>query len=247
MALNRTGKIQSVLWIVARGDVLLVGSAPGTGPALFAEFERMLVMEDAELLDQSAQLGWAYVVGPQSPGVAWQSGTASAPMDLLGLGGVMAVGPSDELRAALQGTPELDDEAWARLRLERGCVEWGQDFDAADRPHEAGLERRAVDWQKGCYLGQEVVCMQDMRGKVSRRVQRVLVQGTSAAEQRPSGSAIVQSGDGKALGTIKTSAYSELAGGWLGFAMLPVPLPTSDLVLDDATGGRKVTPVENSY
>lgn len=245
MALNRTGKIQSVLFIVARGDVLLVGAAPGTGPSLLHEFERMLVMEDAELSDQSAALAWAFVVGPESASISWPQETSHAPLDLLGLGGVMAVGPKAELQSALAGVSVLDDEAWTRLCLERDFVEWGRDFDAAERPHEAGLERRAVDWQKGCYLGQEVVCMQDMRGKVSRRVQRVHVEGANAREQNPSGCAVQLAEETKPLGTIKASAYSDRAGGWLGFAILPVPLPAG-LVLGDGSR-RKVTPVETSY
>lgn len=245
MALNRTGKIQSVLFIVARGDQLLVGSAPGTGPSLLHEFERMLVMEDAELSDEGAALTWAFVVGPESSNLIWKPGTSHAPLDLLGLGGVMVVGPRAELQLALSNVPVLDDEAWTRLCLERDFVEWGRDFDAAERPHEAGLERRAVDWQKGCYLGQEVVCMQDMRGKVSRRVQRVRVEGANSPEQSPSGQGVQLAEGPKSLGTIKASAYSDRAGAWLGFAMLPVPLPAG-LVLGDGSG-RKVTPVETQY
>jgi folate-binding protein YgfZ len=52
------------------------------------------------------------------------------------------------------------------------------DFGERDNPHEASLDRIAVSWSKGCYLGQEVVCMQDMRGKVKRRL--VALDGSGA-------------------------------------------------------------------
>ncbi|HEY6079381.1 MAG TPA: tRNA-modifying protein YgfZ, partial [Polyangiaceae bacterium] len=56
------------------------------------------------------------------------------------------------------------------LLAEHGLGSFGVDFDQRDNPHEASLDRVAVSWTKGCYLGQEVVCMQDMRGKVKRRL-----------------------------------------------------------------------------
>src|SRR5690606_38680361 len=60
----------------------------------------------------------------------------------------------------------LAEEQWDELRVVWGVPDFERDFFPVDKPHEASLERRAVDWKKGCYLGQEVVCMQDMRGKV---------------------------------------------------------------------------------
>src|SRR5262249_53217436 len=60
--------------------------------------------------------------------------------------------------------------AWEAHRVQHALALFGQDFGGDDNPHEAGLDRRAISWQKGCYLGQEVVCMQDMRGKLKRRL-----------------------------------------------------------------------------
>jgi folate-binding protein YgfZ len=140
----------------------------------------------------------------------------------------------------------LDDGAWRTLRLERGLVEWGQEFGDAERPHEAGLERRAVDWQKGCYLGQEVVCMQDMRGKVSRRVERLRLDG-AATDPSPAGLTIHAKGEDKVLGTVSTAAYSVRAEAWLGFAVLPVPLPDAGVVLGGPAGTRSAQRVETLY
>jgi folate-binding protein YgfZ len=43
---------------------------------------------------------------------------------------------------------------------------FGVDFDDTTYPQEASLEKTAVSFDKGCYLGQEVVCMLEMRGHV---------------------------------------------------------------------------------
>src|SRR5687768_9753681 len=47
LSLNRQGKIQSVLWVLAAEDTLWLAVAPGTSAALEAELGRMLIMEDA--------------------------------------------------------------------------------------------------------------------------------------------------------------------------------------------------------
>src|SRR5690606_24904679 len=81
----------------------------------------------------------------------------------------------------------LSDPAWALWRLRHELPWGGIDFDASVRPHEAALERKAVSWSKGCYLGQEVVCMQDMRGKVKKRLAVFTSIGDALTEQTPSG------------------------------------------------------------
>jgi folate-binding protein YgfZ len=75
------------------------------------------------------------------------------------------------LRAELEVTSQaLDLPDAADLLAAHGLGVFGVDFGEHDNPHEASLDRLAVSWTKGCYLGQEVVCMQDMRGKVKRRL-----------------------------------------------------------------------------
>jgi folate-binding protein YgfZ len=211
-----------------------------------AEFERMLVMEDAEVSAATQPVQWAWVVGPKGAEIQWGSQTRWGSADVFGLGGWVAVGPAAQLQTSLAGLPTLDDDAWTTLRLERGVVEWAREFDGAERPHEAGLERRAVDWQKGCYLGQEVVCMQDMRGKVSRRVERLRLDGL-AADPSPVGMSVHAKGDAKVLGTVATAAFSRRAAAWLGFAMLPVPLPDGGVVIGAADATRGGQRVETLY
>jgi hypothetical protein len=55
---------------------------------------------------------------------------------------------------------------WERVRIDHGSPRWGVDFDAR-QSNEAALDQRAEldgrHWARG-------VCMQDMRGKLKRRV-----------------------------------------------------------------------------
>jgi hypothetical protein len=242
LVLNRQGKVQSVVWVVAGADRLWLSFAPGTGAAMEAELGRMLIMEDAELERPESPHVWFSLHGPEasSRAASWaaQAGGASAAIDFTGLGGAALVVPRERegvARAAGEGL-WLDPERWTVLRLERGLPEFGVDFDGADRPHEAALDRRAVSWSKGCYLGQEVVCMQDMRGKV-KRSERVL-KVDAPPDAALSGGSIVSVATGKDAGAVTSVAYSVRAGCWLVMAKLQLDAIDAGLRYEGAAGSH---------
>jgi tRNA-modifying protein YgfZ len=76
---------------------------------------------------------------------------------------------ADELRAEL-GVEEVSEEAAECLRIESGRPRLGIDMDAETMPQEAGINERAVDFEKGCYVGQETVARLHWRGKPNRRL-----------------------------------------------------------------------------
>jgi tRNA-modifying protein YgfZ len=228
LVLNRQGKIQSVLWVVAATDALWLGLAPGTIDQIEPELGRMLIMEDAELARPSAAQRWFALHGPRAieraRALAERFAGHSGALDWTGLGGAALVVGAEraaEVSAACRDLL-LSDEDWLRLRLERGLPEFGLDFDAKDRPHEAALDRRAVSWTKGCYLGQEVVCMQDMRGKV-KKSQRLFAIAAPAEAQLPLGAPLI-GGAGQSLGQLTSRAYSERAQAWLALARVDLDL-----------------------
>ena len=55
------------------------------------------------------------------------------------------------------------------------------DFGERTYPQEAGLKRRALSFEKGCYHGQEVVCMLENRGQVTRSLVRLRLGGPAVA------------------------------------------------------------------
>jgi folate-binding protein YgfZ len=236
LVLNLKGKIQSVVWVIASVDMLWLAFAPGTGAAMQAELGKRLVMEDAELETPPEPQAWFSVHGPEAAaraaGWAAEAGGVSAAIDFTGLGGAALVVPRHREALVLDaaGAALLDAEGWARLRLERGLPEFGVDYGDADRPHEAALDRRAISWSKGCYLGQEVVCMQDMRGKVKRSLRVFDVaapQGASIAA-----GARVLGGSAKEVGVVTSRAFSERAGGWRVMAKVQLDGLDGELRLD---------------
>jgi folate-binding protein YgfZ len=74
-----------------------------------------------------------------------------------------------QLRAEL-GVEEVSEEAAECLRIESGRPRLGFDMDAETMPQEAGINERAVDFEKGCYVGQETVARLHWRGKPNRHL-----------------------------------------------------------------------------
>jgi tRNA-modifying protein YgfZ len=188
LLLTKQGKIVTDAFLADTGRELLVGVAPGQGEVVRALLDRYLVMEDAELEPPSSPLEWRLL----SEGAVDAEAMA---------GGSLALG-SYQVHLSV-GTRPLPPElpSAAQLLAEHGLGVFGIDFGERDNPHEASLDRIAVSWTKGCYLGQEVVCMQDMRGKVKRRL--VALDG-SAALLGTAPQAEVLGPDGAVVGSVSS-------------------------------------------
>jgi folate-binding protein YgfZ len=101
------------------------------------------------------------------------------------------------------------------LRLQTGIFRVGLEIGEDEFPQEGGLEKEAVDFDKGCYLGQEVMARIHAMGKV--RNSAVVVQGTTPA---PSSLPLGILDNGKKVGNIKTQFFMDDGDEWIGAAIL---------------------------
>jgi folate-binding protein YgfZ len=60
--------------------------------------------------------------------------------------------------------------AFGTARIEAGIPRFGADMDATNIPLECGIEARAVSYNKGCYIGQEVINRIHSIGHVNREL-----------------------------------------------------------------------------
>ena len=116
---------------------------------------------------------------------------------------------------ATLGAAESYDAHRIALAVPRG----GLDFIYADTfPHEADMDQlNGVDFEKGCYVGQEVIVrvLHRGHGRVARRLVGLTVNGPAAP---PSGAPIeVQ---GKEIGSVTSSAISPALGKPIALAYL---------------------------
>jgi folate-binding protein YgfZ len=231
LVLNKQGKIQSEVEVVATAEGLLVGVSPGVSEKLTAALDKFLVMEDAELSDASPDYTWADFHGLGAAALAEAAahacGGTSAVINFTPQSGASLVLERDralELQRFVERTPALalsSEADWDAFRIAQSLGRFGVDFGEADNPHEAALDRRAVSWSKGCYLGQEVVCMQDMRGKLKRRL--VALSLDSAAGEPAVGSPVTTVDGAEAVGELTSVARSPVTGKLLALARVKSP------------------------
>jgi tRNA-modifying protein YgfZ len=222
--LSKQGKVRASLVVVREANQLTLGVAGLTAEQLGAELDPYLVMEDVE---------WAV-----EPGVRWLGGcltpparaqlnlspsTLAARFDSFGSeGSVVVLKHGVELPHGLGIQIATSDELSA-FRVDRGIPWFGVDYGETDNPHEASLDKSHISFQKGCYLGQEVVCMQEMRGKVKRRLVR-LVAEEAGAELRQGAS--LASTSGEEVGQVTTTSAARA----LGRVKAPLDTPGSELL-----------------
>ena len=93
--------------------------------------------------------------------------------------------------------------AFEARRIEAGAPKGGVDFVYGEAfPHEANLDRmHGVDFDKGCFIGQEVVARVEHRGTARKRVARVTFKGPLLATGTP------VTANGQAIGAIGSSYF----------------------------------------
>lgn len=108
-------------------------------------------------------------------------------LSMTGEDGYVLVGESGECAAILQKFREhdsdtidapilIDSDAQDILRIEAGLPKFGVDMDETYRIPETTLERTAVSYEKGCYLGQEVVARLKAYGSVKHALTGLVFQ-----------------------------------------------------------------------
>ncbi len=225
LLLSKQGKVQADLDLLSSPGGLLLGLPASELAEIERQLDRYLVMEDAEL-SPAEQVRWLRLLGPRAAAAVAAIARPLASGELNWLGGWTVAVSAPELAAALSAIDAVlgdavlhaTPDAWRALRVARSFPLFGVDYGRDDNPHEASLERRAVSWSKGCYLGQEVVCMQDMRGRVKRRLLPLAVESDLAVEV---GSEVHAAGETAAVGRV-TSA-ERINGRVFAFAMLKAP------------------------
>ncbi|HVR30324.1 MAG TPA: hypothetical protein VMS86_12410 [Thermoanaerobaculia bacterium] len=111
-------------------------------------------------------------------------------------------------------------EALDAMRIEAGRGRFGIDFGEETVANETGLVEDAIDFTKGCYLGQEIVARIHYRGKPSALCVPVEVTGRAAPPPVPSRIRAAGGDGNEDSGTLTSVAPGASPGAWLGIASL---------------------------
>lgn len=197
--LEPQGKLSFLLWVVRADDRIGLVTDPGRGDDLSAALGRYRIRVDVEIEVEEGPV-WV-VVGPwDGYDVSWS--------------GV-------ERHLVVAERPQLEEgsaEEYEHLRIAAGEPKWGVDVDGKTIPHESGLVPASVDFDKGCFLGQELVARIDSRGaSTPRRLWRVeAVGGLQAGE--------TVTADGEAIGMVTSASNG------IGLAILKRGVAAGDTV-----------------
>jgi folate-binding protein YgfZ len=110
---------------------------------------------------------------------------------------------SDKFRIGDFAIPEMDEAE----RIEKGIPKWGAEMKEGMLPPEAGLDATDISYQKGCYIGQEVISRIKSAGKVNRHLTKFVFAGDGKTGD-------ITGGDGKVCGEV-TSVCGNLGLGYL--------------------------------
>lgn len=173
--------------------------------------------------------------------------TAVLRTDALGEPGVAVVVPRERaaaLHAALvaAGGADVDAAAAETVRVESGRPRFPADMDGETIPLEAGIEDRAISFDKGCYVGQEVIVRVLHRGggRVARRLVGLALgpaPGAAGAAVPEPGAALRRAGE--PVGRVTSAAASPALGQVIALGYLPRELSeTGTQVEVDLPAGR---------
>lgn len=237
--LTPQGRMISDLWVYELGDAILLNlPSVETKNTVLAKLDQFIFSEDVQLGDVTDAFAQIAVVGPASAIVVGALvGTGAAPLTALVehgcLRSAIAGGSAIVTRITDAGEPgfdvyversrvraltdglaaggivALDAETAEVLRVEAGVPAFHRDMDEETIPLEAGIEARAINRNKGCYVGQEVIIRVLDRGH--GRVAKKLVGLTIEGDAVPARGSIVRSAE-KAIGEV-TSAVRSIALG----------------------------------
>jgi folate-binding protein YgfZ len=233
--LNPQGHIQGDLYAYQRGDSLLLDIAHAQLEKVLPLLKRYIIMDDVKITEASGQIASIGLIGPQSRDVLRRVGIEVPELEPLQFAEVK----STALTVLRGDNPAVDCfELWLSpenlsvlrtsllqagvrpasaaslnlLRIACGIPEYGQDIRDRDLPQETGQER-ALNYTKGCYIGQEIVERIRARGAVHRQFSSFYVDGSL-----PSRGTKIQR-EGKDVGEITSAASLPLASGDLAVAL----------------------------
>jgi folate-binding protein YgfZ len=261
--LDRKGHMQADMRVLRlRPDEIWIDTEAEATEVARRHLETYKIGREVKIADVGVERTLFSLIGPQSASVADTAALSEHAVQEARVGGVdcIVVGTADgldlitgspdsrsadhagevsRLREALTGAGavEVDLEAAEILRIEAGTPRFGAEMSSETMPAEAGIVEAAVDFTKGCYIGQEPVARLHYKGRPNRHL-RGLKLGAPAELGTPLklaekevgrvGSACVSPAQGPiALAIVRREAEpgAELAVGEDGVTALVVDLP----------------------
>ena len=206
--LNPQGRILGDMFVLNQGDALIVETDRSQVEKIVATFDHYIIMDDVELIHASEKQTAIGLAGPKARAILSKAGIevpSLQPLQMIKpqcncacecvectvVRGEDAqresydvwLAPKDVYKTwqallSAGGTP-VGSEALEMQRIVAGIPLYGVDIRERDLPQETE-QMRALNFNKGCYVGQEIVERIRSRGNVHRKFTNFVVEGAAA-------------------------------------------------------------------
>ncbi len=199
---NEKGRIIDRVLLLKFPNSIRLTTSPGSSERVAAWIDKYVFIEDVKIENLTAALTTLSLFGPKSPQILkvfFKNDFNQHHQEIDWNGKKLLVSRTYELRAAgfdliveidlaaqlwdkllESGKPfdlrPMGEAAYEALRIEAGWPIFGKDFDDQINPHEAGM-LPYINFNKGCYIGQEVIARLDTYDKVQKHLMGVMLEG----------------------------------------------------------------------
>ena len=209
--LNAKGKIDALIFINGGEEELSIDADDDQRQTLAQRLERYVIADDVTIEDVTEKFSLFHVTGETAPTLPNETNWRRAKrFGSIGWDLVVGAAEHDRLLRLLSAKDSIcDAECAERWRIERGVPRWGYELTDQIIPVEANLADEAIDYGKGCYIGQEVISRMKMSGQMNKRLC-----GLVSLDDSPlaPGTRLLSPGDAKDAGWITSATRSDRLG-----------------------------------
>jgi folate-binding protein YgfZ len=221
--LTHTGRMVGLFEAVATDDAILCHFEPSLVPELPEALRRYVFATRVEIEDVTDSMGLVLVLGADArleeitvPVVRHEAYLVGIPAVYLWVDRGLTTDLQLHLKDA--GAVDMSADDLETVRVAHGVPRWGNEIDTKTFPQEVGIDKVAVHYDKGCYTGQEAMAKIHFRGKVNRKLTRLVA---DAAFER--GQDVVSNGD--RVGTVTSGSVGQSTGQYVGLALVKSTVP----------------------
>ena len=170
--LNAKGHLDAHLFLFATPNDIWMDVDKELREQLQFRLERYIIADDVVIEDVADQFALFHVLADSEPKTAGAKfclrsrRVGSEGWDLW----VELAGAEKMRNVLVVDYRAMDENEWEVSRVENGIPRWGRELTPEIIPPEANLQMRAIDYEKGCYIGQEVISRMKMSGQTRQRL-----------------------------------------------------------------------------
>lgn len=209
---NAQGRLLTLARILKQGERFLIDTDANSRDKLFANLYRFTFAGDFKLEDLTGTMRYFEVFAESfetTDGIVFDAS--------IGIGVFFEEAFSDSLQS--MGLMKLSDDLANALRIESGIPVFGVDCDESTVVPELGVSD-LISYNKGCYIGQEIIARIYFRGHVAKLMRGVIFDDLGIEFAEDQLGTDLFSEEGKPAGRVTSKCFSPGSGKTIGLAMV---------------------------